>query len=204
MAKSVVYKDDSLAPPKLFCIGRNYVEHIEELGNKRGSEIVVFLKPNVSICEDSKVFIPLEDVRFEGEISFLLKEKRPIAVGFGIDFTARAVQERLKANAHPWEKSKAFRNSAVFSEFVEFSSLEALTLELYLNDKLVQKGSVSDMIYDPFSCIDECDKYFEIEEFDILMSGTPSGVGSVSLGDRLEGKIYEGNRELVSKKWEIV
>lgn len=162
------------------------------------------MKPNVSICEDSKVFIPLEDVRFEGEISFLLKEKKPVAVGFGIDFTAGAIQERLKAKAYPWEKAKAFKNSAVFSKFVEFSSLESLNLKLYLNDKLVQKGGVSDMIYDPLSCIDECDKYFEIEEFDILMSGTPSGVGKIASGDRLEGKIFDGEKELISRKWEIV
>ncbi|MFW6308243.1 MAG: fumarylacetoacetate hydrolase family protein [Campylobacterales bacterium] len=204
MRKRVVYRGREFNPPKVFCIGRNYVEHIEELNNKRASEPVVFMKPNISICEEERVLIPLEDVRFEGELSFLLKERRPIAVGFGIDFTAASVQERMKKNAHPWEKAKAFRNSAVFSEFVDFYSLEELELELYKNDILVQKGGVKEMIFDPFSCIDEVYKYFEIEEFDILMSGTPSGVGAVALGDVLEGRVLEGQKELVSKKWEIV
>jgi len=125
------------------------------------------------------VEIEFLDVRYEGEISFLLKNSQIIGAAFGIDFTDKTKQDELKKAGLPWEKAKAFRNSAVFSEFIAINSVENLSLELYLNEKLKQKGSIKEMINRPEFILKDIAIYFDIEDFDIVMSGTPEGVGSV-------------------------
>lgn len=177
--------------------------HIDELQNKRPEQPVIFIKPNVCICEEETVPLALDNVRYEGELSFLLKNGKPVAVAFGVDFTAASEQEYLKERGLPWEKAKAFRNSAVFGVFVKFQDLSGLSLELHLNGELKQKGGVAEMLFAPATIIEDIAKYFDIEEGDILMCGTPSGVGQVKAGDVVSGKIMENGKILTEKAWEI-
>jgi len=202
--KRVVFEKEYVHPPKIFCVGRNYVKHIEELNNTLPSSPVIFIKPNVCICQEDSVEIDFLDVRYEGEISFLLKNSQIIGAAFGIDFTDKTKQDELKKAGLPWEKAKAFRNSAVFSEFVAINSVENLSLELYLNEKLKQKGSIKEMINRPEFILKDIAIYFDIEDFDIVMSGTPEGVGSVKKGDIIEGILYDNEEIISSKKWRIV
>ena len=196
----VKLKMESRLHNKIICIGRNYVEHIKELKNEMPSEAVYFMKPFSSISEEIKV-VDYSPMHYEGEICFLIGEK--IKVGFGFDFTLREIQNELKKKGLPWERAKAFKGSAVFSEFVDFNDIEKLGLEVYKNGELVQKGGVNLMIYKPQFLFEDIEKIFGLNEGDIIMSWTPKGVGVVKRGDVFEGKILEGKKVLVSKKWVV-
>jgi 2-keto-4-pentenoate hydratase/2-oxohepta-3-ene-1,7-dioic acid hydratase in catechol pathway len=185
---------------KIICIGRNYVEHIKELKNEMPSEAVYFMKPFSSISEEIKV-VDYSPMHYEGEICFLMGEK--IKVGFGFDFTLREIQNELKKKGLPWERAKAFKGSAVFSEFVDFNDIEKLGLEVYKNGELVQKGGVNLMIYKPQFLFEDIERIFGLNKGDIVMSGTPKGVGVVKSGDVFEGRILEEKKVLVSKKWVV-
>ena len=196
----VKLKMESRLHNKIICIGRNYVEHIKELKNEMPSEAVYFMKPFSSIREEIKV-VDYSPMHYEGEICFLMGEK--IKVGFGFDFTLREIQNELKKKGLPWERAKAFKGSVVFSEFVDFNDIEKLGLEVYKNGELVQKGGVNLMIYKPQFLFEDIERIFGLNNGDIIMSGTPKGVGVVKSGDVFEGKILEGKKVLVSKKWVV-
>ena len=195
------FNNKKITPCKIVCVGRNYVEHIKELNNEIPSEPVYFIKPNSSISED---IIWREGMHYEGEISFLIKDKKIIAVGFGFDLTLRNIQKKLKEKGLPWERAKAFKGAAVFSDFVECSDIESLEVEVIKNDEIVQKGGVELMMYKPDFLISDIDEIFGLDDFDIVMSGTPKGVGEVKKGDEFVGRIYKKGRILVEKNWRVV
>jgi 2-keto-4-pentenoate hydratase/2-oxohepta-3-ene-1,7-dioic acid hydratase in catechol pathway len=186
---------------KIVCVGRNYVEHIKELNNEIPSEPVYFMKPFSSIGED--IVLPgYSPMHYEGEICFLIGDR--IKVGFGFDFTLREIQSELKKKGLPWERAKAFKGAAVFSDFVEFDDINSLRVEVYKNGKLIQKGDVSLMMYKPEWLFSDIDRIFGLNFGDIVMTGTPKGVGVVESGDEFEGRILEKDKILVSKKWRVV
>jgi len=192
-----------LFPSKIVCIGRNYVEHIKELGNEIPVEPVIFLKPNSAIADTIRSGAPGE-IHYEGEISFIIRCGQPAAVGFGLDLTRRDLQSRLKAKGLPWERAKAFDGAAVFSEFVSYGGVvDELRLELYINDRLVQQGGCELMMYKPADIIDEVKRFLSFEDGDIVMTGTPAGVGEVHVGDRFEGKILAGDKLVTGAKWVV-
>lgn len=197
---NIKYSGANIAPNKVICIGRNYVEHIEELGNEMPTEMVIFFKPNSSVSSELKIYDD-EKHHYEAELSFLVKSNKLVAVSLGLDLTKRDVQSRLKAKGLPWERAKCFRGSAVFSEFVSFGSLSELSLELHVNNKLVQYGGVDLMINKPKNMLDEILTFSDVSENDILMSGTPKGVGEFKKGDKFEGFVYEGDKMLVKCEW---
>ncbi len=200
--KTIKYNAKTLIPSKIICIGRNYVEHIKELNNETPDTMVIFNKPNSAIAQNLYFFN--DHTRFEGEICFLIKKQKICAIGFGLDLTKTDIQNEMKKKGLPWERAKSFDNSAVFSEFVPFSSdLTKLRLELFVNDKLVQFANYALMIYKPLDMIKEITKFMSLVDGDIVMSGTPKGVGSYKIGDKFEGKIYCDNQLLVSDTWRV-
>ncbi|MGB5445082.1 MAG: fumarylacetoacetate hydrolase family protein [Psychromonas sp.] len=190
-------------PSKVVCIGRNYVDHIKELNNEVPSEAVIFVKPNSAIfeqivCDDS------EPVHYEAEISFVIHGGQISAVGFGLDLTKRALQSRLKDKGLPWERAKAFDKSAVFSDFVSFSgSVQGLSLQLVINDTLTQQADYALMINKPVEIINEVSSFMTFEDGDILMTGTPKGVGQLFKNDHFIGRIYEGETLLIEQHWTV-
>lgn len=203
--KSINLQGKSIYSPKVVCIGRNYTEHIAELNNETPDEMVFFIKPNSSICD--KLVFPKghESCHYEAEISFLMIEGKISAVGFGLDLTLREVQSKLKAKGLPWERAKAFDNSAVFSDFVNFTDdIEKLEIELYINGVLKQKGNTSLMINKPAEIIKEANTFLSFDDGDILMTGTPKGVGKFNIGDVFEGKVLYDNKVLVESKFEVI
>jgi len=195
---------------KIICIGRNYVDHIEELKNERPAEPVVFIKPDSAILLKQHPFvIPefSEDIHHEIEIIVKINKvgkyiepkfahKYYDEISVGIDFTARDVQANLKAKGLPWEKAKAFDGSAVIGDFLpkeQFSSLEKLTFELTNNNKVVQKGDSSLMLWNVDELIAHVSQYFTLKIGDIIFTGTPAGVAAVQPDDVLEG-FLEGNK----------
>ncbi|MFT7879089.1 MAG: fumarylacetoacetate hydrolase family protein [Sulfurimonas sp.] len=199
---TITFNHTEVTPSKVVCIGRNYVEHIEELGNETPDTMVVFNKPNSAITDRLR-FIS-EDTRFEGEICFLIEDKQIAGIGFGLDLTMADTQNKMKQKGLPWERAKAFDGSAVLGEFVPFNGdINQLRMELFINDNLIQFADYDLMIYKPLEMLAEIDRFMSLEDGDIVMSGTPKGVGNYKKGDRFTGRVYEGRKLLVESSWAV-
>lgn len=201
---SILLNEQEIFPSKVVCIGRNYTEHIAELNNETPDEAVFFFKPNSSISDTLAFPEGQSSCHYEAEISFMIEENKISAVGFGLDLTLREVQSKLKAKGLPWERAKCFNKSAVFSKFVNFSDdISKLEIELYINDELKQKGSVELMITKPKEIIQELLSFSSFEDGDILMTGTPKGVGEFNSGDIFVGKILYEDKVLIEKRFDV-
>ena len=201
----ILLDDNEIFPSKVVCIGRNYVDHIKELNNEIPENMVFFIKPNSAISQ--KLIFPQNQTscHYATEISFLIKEDKIVAVGFGLDLTLREIQSKLKEKGLPWERAKSFDNSAVFSKFVEFKQdISKLEIELFINDELKQKGDYSLMINKPDEIIKEAKTFLSFEDGDILMSGTPKGVGEFKKGDIFVGKILYDKKVIIEEKFEVL
>ncbi len=190
-----------IAPSKIVCIGRNYAAHIAELGNDIPEDMVVFLKPN-SALGDTLYAAPGEPLHYEGEIAFMVEGGRLAAVGFGLDLTKRGLQTRLKEKGLPWERAKAFDGAALLSEFIPLTvPLEQLSLELRVNDILRQQGGVALMIYPPQTILDNLAGFMTLEDGDVILTGTPAGVGEILVGDHFQGRVLVDGNALVEASW---
>jgi 2-keto-4-pentenoate hydratase/2-oxohepta-3-ene-1,7-dioic acid hydratase in catechol pathway len=199
--KPVKLNGKDVLPSKIVCIGRNYVEHIKELGNEVPAEPVIFLKPNSSISPVIQAGNG-EEIHFEGEITFMVRGGQLAAVGFGLDLTKRNLQTALKNKGLPWERAKAFDGAAVFSDMVELpGDITGLRLELHINGQLVQHGSYDLMMHKPDEILAVTKQFLSYEDGDLIMTGTPKGVGKLTAGDRFNGKIFEQDKLLVEGHW---
>ena len=193
---------------KIICVGQNYLKHIEELKSKKTSSPVIFLKPDSSlIAKNQPFFIPEFSNEIHYEIELILKFNRIgkhiskhfayeyfDQISLGIDFTARDLQKKLKSNGHPWEKAKAFDNSALIGSWIDvekFKNLSNINFYLKKNGKVVQSGNSSNMIWKIDELISEVSSYFTIKIGDVMFTGTPEGVGKVSIDDVLEGYLED-------------
>lgn len=197
----VVFRGQSVRPGKVVRVGKNYPAHIEEMASVPAEDMVVFMKPATSI--GTVLFAALDEpLHYEGEICLLMQGGEVVGVGFGLDLTKRDTQAKLKAGGLPWERSKAFTGSALFSEFVTApQDLTQLGVELVVDDAVRQKGDVSLMLYPPGVILEELNQFLVLEDFDIVMTGTPSGVDAVQAGERFCGRVLHGEQELVSAEW---
>ena len=198
---------------KILCIGRNYVAHIEELKNEMPAEPVFFMKPSSSLLTENRPFhIPSWSSSLHHEIELVIRICRtgkdiPAGnasryfreIGLGVDFTARDVQQVLSAKGLPWEKAKAFDESAVmgtrFLPKQSFADLRSVGFRLDINGKTVQQGLSGLMIFDFEAIIVHLSKYVTLKPGDLVYTGTPAGVGAVHHGDHLEG--YLGEEKLL-------
>ncbi|ASI92118.1 fumarylacetoacetate hydrolase family protein [Vibrio mediterranei] len=200
--KAVFVGDDSFFPSKILCVGRNYVEHINELGNEIPEDMVVFNKPNSSIASELYSYLD-EPLHYEAEICFLIRNRQLYAVGFGLDLTKRSLQTKLKQKSLPWERAKAFDNSAKFSRFIPLSDMDVceLEVELFINSMRMQLGGTKQMLYKPDVILQELASYTELQDGDIVMTGTPQGVGEIVAGDRFLGRIKYAGKAIVEVEW---
>lgn len=197
---------------KIFCIGRNYVDHAKELNNPVPAEPLIFMKPPSALVTSNKPFFYpdfTQDLHYEGEIVLrVAKNGRCVqpefahryydAIAFGIDFTARDLQDQLKKKGHPWEIAKGFDGSAPLSPFMPLGALENpqdIHFQLKKNGEVVQDGHTRDLIFAFDTLICHISKYFTLIKGDYIFTGTPAGVGPVQIGDLLEGWI-EGKEML--------
>lgn len=189
-------------PSKIVCVGRNYVAHIQELGNELPGSMVVFNKPNSAITNILRSRIDDQVLHYESELAFTVEKGKLAAVGFGLDLTKRALQSALKVQGLPWERAKAFDGAALFSEFVALpKDIASLLLRLDVDGELRQAGGVDLMIYKPDAILRELATFTTLEDGDIIMTGTPSGVGEIRPGQLFEGQVLLGNKPLVSATW---
>ena len=200
--KTINVNDQSVTPSKIVCVGRNYVAHVEELGNEIPDQMVVFNKPNSAISDILHSQMDGELLHYEGELCFVIKSGRLHAVGFGLDLTKRELQSRLKDKSLPWERAKAFDGAALFSDFVSRPErLDKLTLELRVDGELRQSGGVELMMYKPDIILEELGRYTSLEDGDVIMTGTPAGVGAIHTGERFEARVLAAGRSLISATW---
>ncbi len=201
--KEVGFEDKSYKPSKVVCIGRNYVEHIKELGNEMPSNVVLFNKPNSAIAD--RLYYFDEGYRYEAEICFLVLNGEIAGVGVGLDLTDAKTQEYLKSKSLPWERAKAFDNSAVFSSFVTARGVDIDSLEmmLYIDGELRQNAKTTHMIYKIETILKEIKSFMTLENGDIIMSGTPKGVGSYAIGQKFKLVLKDGNNTLLEKEFTV-
>lgn len=195
---------------KIICVGRNYASHIEELQNQRPTEPVIFMKPDSAILLKQHPFvIPEFSEEIHHEVEIIVKinkvgkyiepkfaHKYYNEISVGIDFTARDLQQKLKAKGLPWEIAKAFDGSAVIGDFLpkeQFNSLENLTFELTNNGNTVQMSNSSYMLWKIDELISYVSQFFTLKIGDIIFTGTPAGVNVVKPDDVLEGYL-EGQK----------
>ncbi len=200
---SITWDGKAIYPSKIVCIGRNYAEHIKEFDNEPDQDPVIFMKPNSAISKEI-CSSATELIHYEGEITFLVASGELRGVGFGLDLTKRDLQYQLKDKGWPWERAKSFDRSAVFSNFVSFSGdVTGLRLELHINEVLVQFGGYDLMLSKPARMLSECKSFLSFEDGDLLMSGTPKGVGPVKTGDCYLGKVFDKDKLLVEGSWVV-
>lgn len=192
---------------KIICIARNYVEHAKELNNTIPKSPVFFIKPDTSLLQKERNFYIPEfscDIHYEVEIVLRISKagkyiqpefahKYFDQISLGIDFTARDLQSELKKNGYPWEIAKGFDGAAVVGFFLDKNDydLSNLNFKLLKDGETVQQGNTSLMIHNFSKIIAESSKYFTLKTGDLIMTGTPSGVGPVSAGDVLSGYIED-------------
>ncbi|MBE9468888.1 MAG: fumarylacetoacetate hydrolase family protein [Bacteroidetes bacterium] len=193
---------------KIICIGRNYVDHINEFKNEKPKEPLFFLKPETALIRNNHPFYyPDFSNRIEYETEIVIKicklgkniqakfaPRYYDEIAIGIDFTARDIQQNAIKNGLPWEKAKAFDGSAPISKFInksEFKNINGINFELNLNNKTIQKSNTKEMIFSFEEIIAHVSKFFTLKMGDLIFTGTPSGVGSVKINDRLQASIED-------------
>ena len=192
---------------RIFAIGRNYAEHIKELNNERPDEPVIFTKPDTALLRNQAPFYYPEfsrDIHHEVELVLRIsKDGKNIhekfaakyfdAIGIGIDFTARDLQQKAKEKGLPWDIAKGFNGSAPVSEkfipVAEFKNLKDINFSLSVNGGIRQQGNTSLMIFSFEYIISYLSRFFTLRTGDLIFTGTPKGVGSVEVGDTLSSFI---------------
>jgi len=188
---------------KIICIGRNYWDHIKELDNQKPKDPVIFMKPDTSLIQKNQpFFIPPFSDNIHHEIEIVVKINRigkyidqKFAykyyedVTVGIDFTARDLQNHLKAKGLPWEKAKGFDGSSLIGKWLNKKEFDLNNLNFHLqkNNKLSQKGNSSQMLWKIDDLISYISNFFTLKIGDLIFTGTPAGVSKVNEEDLLEG-----------------
>ena len=193
---------------KIFCVGRNYTDHAKELNSEIPDEPVIFMKPKSALLQPHTPFYYPEftnELHYECELVLRIAKngkyiqekfanKYYDAVTAGIDFTARDIQTELKQKGLPWEKAKAWDNSAVIGKWVPFANIKdrhKINFALYKNKELVQTGNSEEMLFDFDYIVSYISNFFSINIGDLIFTGTPAGVGEIVVGDEIEAFMDE-------------
>lgn len=200
---------------KIICVGRNYIDHINELSNQKPDEPVIFIKPDTSVLNNGFPFVIPEfsnDVHHELEVVVKINKvgkyiqpkfahKYYSQIGLGIDFTARDLQSKLKEKGLPWEIAKSFDGATVLGTFVDkdqFDDLQNISFQLVKNGTVVQSGNTQGMLWKIDELIAYASQFFTLKTGDVIFTGTPAGVAKVNPGDELEGFLED--QKLLSVK----
>ena len=195
---------------KIICVGRNYTDHVKELNNPIPDEPVIFMKPKSALLQSHTPFYYPEftnELHYECELVLrvskngkYIQEKHAAgyydAITVGIDFTARDLQDELKKKGLPWEKAKAFDNSAAVGKFIVLTpdfNRKSINFSMLKNKEKVQEANSGQMIFSIDKVIENISNYFSLNIGDLIFTGTPAGVGECVVGDVLEGFIDKQN-----------
>ncbi|MFN4007020.1 MAG: fumarylacetoacetate hydrolase family protein [Chitinophagaceae bacterium] len=189
---------------KIFCVGRNYVEHAKELKNDIPEEPVIFIKPKTALVQNGVPFYYPEftnELHYEAELVLRVsKNGRHIlpknafryfdAITVGIDFTARDIQSELKKKGLPWEKAKAWDSSTIIGAWQpadKYDFKQGIRFSMTMNGNTVQQGNSNDMLFNVPDIIANISQYFSLNIGDLIFTGTPAGVGECVVGDAFAG-----------------
>jgi acylpyruvate hydrolase len=185
---------DPLQIRNVWAVGRNYVDHAKELNNPVPLSPLIFLKAGSCITTAPAFTLPknLQDIHFECEIAVQINRKaEPQKIGLALDLTARTLQGSAKKKGEPWTQSKSFIDACPLGPLVNFPNLEDfnhLSFEFFVNDHLTQEGSVQSMIFTLPVLLNHLKEHYPLCEGDIILTGTPAGVGPLKAGDRLKAQ----------------
>lgn len=194
---------------KIVCVGRNYAEHAKELNNPVPTEPLLFIKPATSATPlDTTLNAPFDrgELHFETELALLIgerlcqatperAERAVIGLGLALDLTLRDVQSRLKAKGHPWEIAKGFDGACPLTAFKNLTQVpdwNTLSFTLHLDDELRQTGHARDMLFSVPQLLVEMSHHFTLEPGDVVLTGTPAGVGVLPPGSTLRLSLDDG------------
>lgn len=197
---------------KIICIGRNYADHAKELGNEIPDEPVIFMKPKSALLQPHTTFYYPEftnELHYECELVLRISKNGKYiqerhasnyynGITVGIDFTARDIQDECKKKGLPWEKAKAFDNSAAIGKFLDITpdiNKKNINFTFSKNGEIVQTGNSGQMLFSFDKLISNISNYFSLNIGDLIFTGTPAGVGECVVGDELEA-FYEGTSML--------
>lgn len=197
---------------KVVCVGRNYAAHAHELGNEVPSSPLLFMKPSSSIVSvHNPIILPnatkFGETHYEAELCIQLSadlraasaQQAGQAIGgitLGLDLTLRDLQSKLKDKGQPWERAKCFDGACVLADWVDpqsFGDFGNVDYQLYINDDLKQNGDSALMLFPVYELLAEISHAFSLQAGDVIMTGTPSGVGILQAGDEL--KLVLGKHE---------
>ena len=191
---------------KIICVGRNYAAHAKELGNEIPAEPVIFMKPKSALLQSHTPFYYPEftnELHYECELvlrvckngKYISERQAPNyynGITTGIDFTARDIQNDLMAKGLPWEKAKAFDNSAAVGKFIDITpelNKKSINFSFYKNKEIVQQENSGNMLFNFDAIIAHISTFFSLNIGDLIFTGTPAGVGECVVGDELEAFI---------------
>ena len=193
---------------KVICVGRNYAEHARELGNEIPKSPILFMKPSSSVVSvHNEIVRPnpalYGDTHYEaelciqlvGDLSAATIEQAKQAIGgvtLGLDLTLRDLQSKLKDKGHPWERAKCFDGACVLADWIDpqaFGDFCHVEYQLYINDELKQDGDSALMLFPVYELLAEISHAFSLQAGDVIMTGTPSGVGVLQADDTLTFKL---------------
>jgi 2-keto-4-pentenoate hydratase/2-oxohepta-3-ene-1,7-dioic acid hydratase in catechol pathway len=187
---------------KVVCVGRNYLDHIAELDSDIPEDTLLFLKPEAAMCDMAQpLMIPTHQGECHNELEVAILLKSPLVkvsphevesaiwgVGLGLDLTLRTMQNKLKKQGHPWERAKSFDLSCPLSGFVPLelvANIKAQEFTLRINDEVRQQGNTAMMMGDIYALIAEISQHFSLAAGDVILTGTPKGVGPMYDGDKV-------------------
>ena len=190
---------------KIVCVGRNYAAHARELGNEVPTSPLLFMKPASSVVSVHHPLIRpnpeiFGEIHYEAELCIQLAadlshatvEQAKLAIGgvtLGLDLTLRDLQTKLKDKGQPWERAKCFDGACVLADWVDpqaFGDFTQVHYQLYINDALKQDGDSALMLFPVYELLAEISHAFSLQAGDVIMTGTPSGVGLLQAGDELK------------------
>ncbi|MBC7420307.1 MAG: fumarylacetoacetate hydrolase family protein [Bdellovibrio sp.] len=193
----------------VWAVGRNYADHAAEMKVEVPKSPMIFLKAGTSVETGSKIKLPTwsKDVHHELEIAYWIDDKLEFTyLTLALDLTARDAQAEAKAKGQPWTMAKSFTGSCPLGSWISLQDagpLDELTFELKKNQQVVQIGSAKEMIFKPEILLQFIKKHFPVSGSDILLTGTPAGVGPLQSGDLLQATLQSGNRKLLACHWDV-
>ena len=214
--QQIILEDMKVIVNNIFCIGRNYAEHIREFGNITPDDMIVFMKPNNAILlENNIIKLPQYsvNVHYECEVVIYINKdadnidsKSAInyigGIGIGLDLTARDIQDKIKLNGYPWLKAKGFKHSACLSKFISINNIDDINnidFTLEINNTQVQAGNTRNMLYPISKQIEILSQIYGLKHGDIIYTGTPNGVGKLNHHDKIKAQL----NNLITANWSV-
>lgn len=194
----------------IWAVGRNYAAHAKEMNAPVPTKPMFFLKSGGCLNSGSKIELPKwsNDIHHELEIAFRVDDKLQFShISLALDLTARDHQEAAKKAGQPWTLAKSFSGACPIGNWIsilDVANLSDLHFELKKNSTTAQKGHFNDMIFKPAQLLEFVKNHFPLSPNDIILTGTPEGVGQIRSGDLLQAELHCESRRLLSCHWDVI